>query len=271
MGGGMGGVGGVAWGACGFGGKGFGKGMGRGSAWGKGDWYSCHGGSVGPQGGHGSPVGKAFGAEVDQGGIGWHGASPGSKPPLAKLQNDFAKAAPLDNGADNAGGQDGGPADDDAAMRKAMADRAAKAKMAANAGGGAVVAKAGKAVAKASGKAVAKASGKAVAKASSKAVAKAVGKAKAKATVLPKGKAKSAPMGRPDAKPLKVNLSDVLVKVHARKCSQEAFGCRGWAKGNKFAQEQTDDDGVIKATRSACHKIAIEFLGEIEPLISRAV
>ena len=90
-----------------------------------------------------------------------------------------------------------------------------------------------------------------------KAVAKAVEKAKAKATAVPK--AKSAPKGGPDAKPLKVNLSDVLVKAQARKCSQEAFGCRGWAKGNKFAKEQTDDDDVIKATRSACRKIAIEF------------
>lgn len=54
------------------------------------------------------------------------------------------------------------------------------------------------------------------------------------------------------AKPLKVNLSQILVTKLAKSLSRNAFGCRGDAAATKACKASGASDAVHKATKRAC-------------------
>lgn len=252
---------GAAMGCGGFGGA-AGWSWGGGAAWGGAGWFGGGGGGMAwPWGqfdgvgcGGGKPSWPSYGKGKGGGshGCSWYGQAPerdragaaAERPTLPPLTNGYTDGAAPARDHTNAAAVESAPTDvdiagEDLAMVNALKDRATRSGVAMNA----MKAMKAPSAMKAMPAAIARTKGKVVGKGGGKGTIK---KPAAAAAALA-------------AAPLKVCLAATLKRLDARKCSQEAFGCRGWSKGNVFAKSKGASDAVVRATRSACRTVCIDF------------
>ena len=119
---------------------------------------------------------------------------------------------------------------------------------------------------KAKAKAAAKAKAKTAAKAGTKAVAATTGRGKGGG----KGKGKkhtikeSAVAAGDGAKPLKVDLSDILVRSVAKNASSyNSYCCRGYSAAVKACKDKGSSADVTEATRKACYAACAKFYHQV--------